>query len=50
MSATTETNGPVVSIGNLHKRFGDNHVLRGIDLDVVRGEVVCIIEIGRAHV
>ena len=43
MSATTETNGPVVSIGNLHKRFGDNHVLRGIDLDVVRGEVVCII-------
>ena len=43
MSATAETNGPVVSIGNLHKRFGDNHVLRGIDLDVVRGEVVCII-------
>ena len=43
MSATTESNGPVVSIGNLHKRFGDNHVLRGIDLDVARGEVVCII-------
>ncbi len=43
MSATAETNGPVVSIGNLHKRFGDNHVLRGIDLDVARGEVVCII-------
>ncbi|MEY4365633.1 MAG: hypothetical protein RLZZ305_977 [Actinomycetota bacterium] len=39
----TETHGPVVSIGNLHKRFGDNHVLRGIDLDVSRGEVVCII-------
>ena len=39
----TETHGPVVSIGNLHKRFGDNHVLRGIDLDVARGEVVCII-------
>ena len=43
MSAMTETHGPVVSIGNLHKRFGDNHVLRGIDLDVARGEVVCII-------
>ena len=33
----------VVHISNLHKRFGDNHVLRGIDLDVERGEVVCII-------
>ena len=33
----------VVSISNLHKRFGDNHVLRGIDLTVERGEVVCII-------
>jgi polar amino acid transport system ATP-binding protein len=43
VSAMTETHGPVVSIGNLHKRFGDNHVLRGIDLDVARGEVVCII-------
>lgn len=34
---------PVVSIRNLNKSFGDNHVLRGIDLDVQRGEVVCII-------
>lgn len=33
----------VVRISNLHKRFGDNHVLRGIDLSVERGEVVCII-------
>ena len=33
----------VVSIRNLHKQFGDNHVLRGIDLSVGRGEVVCII-------
>ena len=33
----------VVRINNLHKRFGDNHVLRGIDLTVERGEVVCII-------
>ena len=33
----------VVSIRNLHKKFGDNHVLRGIDLAVSRGEVVCII-------
>lgn len=33
----------VVSIRDLNKSFGDNHVLRGIDLDVHRGEVVCII-------
>ena len=33
----------VVSITNLNKSFGDNHVLRGIDLQVQRGEVVCII-------
>lgn len=34
---------PVVSIQRLNKSFGDNHVLRGIDLEVQRGEVVCII-------
>ncbi len=33
----------VVSISDLNKSFGSNHVLRGIDLDVQRGEVVCII-------
>lgn len=33
----------VVTITNLNKSFGDNHVLRGIDLQVQRGEVVCII-------
>ena len=27
----------------LHKRFGSLHVLRGIDLEVRRGEVVCVI-------
>ncbi|THV26149.1 amino acid ABC transporter ATP-binding protein [Glycomyces paridis] len=34
---------PVVSIRGLRKRFGDNEVLRGIDLDVAQGEVVCLI-------
>lgn len=34
---------PVISIRNLQKSFGRNEVLRGIDLDVHRGEVVCII-------
>lgn len=38
MSATS-----VVSISNLNKSFGSNHVLRGIDLEVKQGEVVCII-------
>lgn len=32
-----------VSIKNLHKSFGDLEVLKGIDLDVVQGEVVCIL-------
>ena len=33
----------VISITGLHKSFGDNHVLRGIDLEIGRGEVVCVI-------
>lgn len=33
----------VVSLRQLNKSFGSNHVLRGIDLEVKRGEVVCII-------
>jgi polar amino acid transport system ATP-binding protein len=33
----------VVDLTDLHKSFGDNQVLRGIDLRVRRGEVVCII-------
>jgi polar amino acid transport system ATP-binding protein len=34
---------PMIEIEGLHKHFGDNHVLRGIDLAVTAGEVVCII-------
>ncbi|MFD7031131.1 amino acid ABC transporter ATP-binding protein [Streptomyces sp. NPDC059917] len=34
---------PEIEIRGLHKSFGDNHVLRGIDLEVARGEVVCVI-------
>ncbi|MFE9394197.1 amino acid ABC transporter ATP-binding protein [Streptomyces flavidovirens] len=34
---------PEIEIRSLHKSFGDNHVLRGIDLDVARGDVVCVI-------
>jgi polar amino acid transport system ATP-binding protein len=32
-----------IRIGALHKSFGDNHVLRGIDFHVDQGEVVCVI-------
>ncbi len=34
---------PMIQIRNLHKRFGQNEVLRGIDLTVCPGEVVVII-------
>jgi len=33
----------IVSIRNLQKRFGDFAALKGIDLEVAEGEVVCII-------
>lgn len=32
-----------VKITNLHKYFGKNEVLRGIDLEIKEGEVVCVI-------
>jgi polar amino acid transport system ATP-binding protein len=32
-----------IDVRGLHKSFGDNHVLRGIDFHVSRGEVVCVI-------
>ena len=34
---------PVIEISGLHKSFGDVHVLKGIDLVVQHGEVVCVI-------
>ncbi len=34
---------PAVSIRGLNKRYGDNLVLRGIDLEIAQGEVVSII-------
>jgi polar amino acid transport system ATP-binding protein len=32
-----------VQVEGLHKRFGSLHVLKGVDLQVARGEVLCII-------
>ena len=33
----------MLALEGLHKRFGDLHVLRGIDMQVERGQVVCVI-------
>ena len=34
---------PVIEVRGLHKYFGENHILRGIDLNVNAGEVVSVI-------
>jgi polar amino acid transport system ATP-binding protein len=36
-------NGSMLELQNVHKRFGPLHVLRGVSLDVGRGQVVCVI-------
>lgn len=33
----------MIQLDDIHKSFGDNHVLRGVSLTIERGEVVCII-------
>tara|TARA_B100000686_G_C16716751_1_gene932519 strand:+ start:391 stop:1140 length:750 start_codon:yes stop_codon:yes gene_type:complete len=34
---------PILSIKNVHKSFGELEVLKGVTLDVMKGEVICII-------
>ena len=36
-------NNTVISVRNLKKDFGDNAVLKGIDIDICKGDVVCVI-------
>ncbi|MGW5698332.1 amino acid ABC transporter ATP-binding protein [Streptomyces asiaticus] len=36
-------NEPLVSIRSVRKSFGHHEILKGVDLDVQRGEVVCIL-------
>lgn len=44
MSTVSEkTSVAKIQVKDLHKSFGSNNVLRGIDLDVQEGEVVCVI-------
>ena len=33
----------MIKIRNIHKFFGANNILRGIDLDITKGEVVVIL-------
>ncbi len=34
---------PIISIRDVHKSFGNLEVLKGVSLDVMKGEVICII-------
>ncbi|MGI9335100.1 MAG: amino acid ABC transporter ATP-binding protein [Gammaproteobacteria bacterium] len=43
MSEGSGSDALVLDVKGLHKRFGDVHVLRGVDMRVHRGEVVVII-------
>ena len=43
MSGRQATREVALRVEGLHKYYGDHQVLRGIDLEVKRGEVVCII-------
>jgi phospholipid/cholesterol/gamma-HCH transport system ATP-binding protein len=36
-------NGPVLSLRNVHKSFGDLEVLKGVDLDVFKGENLVVL-------
>ncbi|MDR5753857.1 MULTISPECIES: amino acid ABC transporter ATP-binding protein [unclassified Caballeronia] len=40
---TPAPSSPLIEVRNLGKRFGELEVLRGVDLDIERSEVVCII-------
>ena len=40
----------MLAVAEVHTYYGGSHVLNGVSLDVQPGEVVAILEIGRAHV
>ena len=40
---STGADGSMLRLEDVHKRFGDLHVLRGIDLHVGRGQTICVI-------
>ncbi len=40
---TNVNNSPLISVRNLEKHFGDMKVLKGITVDINKGDVVCVI-------
>ena len=40
---TSESPPPLLTLRGLHKRFGPTHALRGVDIDLVAGEVLALI-------
>ncbi len=42
-STAPDSSPPLIRVRGLHQYFGENHVLRGIDLDVHRGETLCLL-------
>ena len=42
-SETWTPDQPIISIKDVHKAFGELEVLKGVSLDVMKGEVICII-------
>ena len=41
MSQSTWTpDQPIISINDVHKSFGDLEVLKGVSIDVMKGEVI----------
>ncbi len=43
MEATVSLGGPMVKLEGIHKRFGELEVLKGVDLEIKKGEVVCVL-------
>ena len=43
MIDTARNSEAVISIRNLHKSFGDNHVLKGVDLDLEKGQNIVVL-------
>lgn len=42
-AGTPSTDQPIVAMRDVYKSFGDFEVLKGISLDVMKGDVICII-------
>ena len=40
---SAQADGPVLQLEDVHKRFGRLEVLRGVNLEVQRGQVVCVL-------